>query len=139
MTVVSKRLSLATKGGGDCIDVTEQVRQELQASGVKNGTATVFITGTTASVAILEWEQGILEDFRALWERLAPQDRPYQHNIRQGDDNAHSHARAGVLGQSLVVPVVDGALTLGTWQRIVAVDFDTRRRTREIVLQFMGE
>jgi secondary thiamine-phosphate synthase enzyme len=70
---------------------------------------------------------------------VIPSDRKYHHDDRWGDDNGYSHLRASLLGPSLQVPIDGGSLLLGTWQQIVLLDFDNRPRTREIVLQLMGE
>jgi secondary thiamine-phosphate synthase enzyme len=74
-----------------------------------------------------------------MWQRTVPRDIPYRHDLRWGDGNGFSHVRASLLGASLVVPFINKKLTLGTWQQIILVDFDNRPRSREIVLQIMGE
>lgn len=135
--VVTRRLNVQTKGASDIIDITPDVQREVQAAGLKAGTATVFVQHTTAAVTVIELEPGLLLDTRALWERLVPGDTPYKHNVH--DDNGHAHLRAALQGPSLVVPFVDGKLALGRWQRIVLLDFDTRPRSRELVVQVMGE
>ncbi len=137
--VVTRRLRLRTGGDCDIINITPEVHKELANSGLSSGTVTVFVMGTTVSVAMIEYEAGLLQDMKELWDRLVPRGLPYQHNIRNNDNNAHSHMRAGTQGPSLVVPFVDKALTIGTWQQIALIDFDTRPRTRDLVLQFIGE
>lgn len=135
--VLTRRLGVQTKGACDIIDITHDVQREVQATGLKAGTATVFVCHTTAALTIIENEPGLVQDVKALWERLIPNGMQYRHNVH--DDNAHAHLRAALHGPSLVVPFVEGKLTLGTWQRIVLVDFDTRPRSRELVVQVMGE
>jgi secondary thiamine-phosphate synthase enzyme len=89
---------------------------------------------------IIEDEPGIRADTKDLWERLIPPDPGLQHNtLNAGEDNAHSHLRGHLQGPSVTVPFADGALLLGTWQQIVIVDFDTRARARDVVIQMMGE
>ena len=132
--VVTGKISLKTKGNCDIIDITAQVASQLAVSGVVNGTITVFVTGSTAGVTTMEFESGLLADFKAMWERLAPQNVAYKHN-----DNGHSHVRASLLGPSLTVPFNNKKLGLGTWQQIVVVDFDNRPRAREIIVQIVGE
>lgn len=134
----TKRLRFSTRGNGDMQDITRQVQEEVASSGLQSGTTTVFVAHSTAAVTVIEYESGLLHDFPAALERLAPQRMAYDHN-RAGDDNGHAHVRASLLGPSLVVPVAEGRLTLGTWQRIALVDFDTGPRNREVVLQVMGE
>ena len=137
--VVTKRIKIQTKGHCDLIDITPQVRQEVADSGINSGTVTLFMAGSTAGLSTIEFEAGLLSDFQNMWERSVPRSIPYQHDRRWGDGNGHSHVRASLLGASLVIPFNDKTLTLGTWQQIVAVDFDNRNRQREVVLQIMGE
>ncbi len=139
MAVDTARRSIASRGNGDILDVTGDVAEAVRGSGIANGVATVFVTGSTAALTTLEFEPGLVHDLKAAFERLYPREMEYRHHQRWGDDNGHSHVRASMLGPSLVVPVCDGKLTLGTWQQIVLVDFDTRPRTREFVVQVMGE
>jgi secondary thiamine-phosphate synthase enzyme len=139
MTVVTKNITFYTRGNCDIINVTSQVAGEVEQSGVSNGTVTLFITGSTAGVTTIEHEPGLLGDFKDMWDRVIPQNIPYGHNKAWGDGNGHSHVRASVLGASLTIPFVNTRLTLGTWQQVVFVDFDNRSRSREMVLQIMGE
>jgi secondary thiamine-phosphate synthase enzyme len=139
MTVVTKNIAFNTRGNCDIIDVTSQVAREVEQSGVSNGTVTLFITGSTAGVTTIEHEPGLLGDFKDMWDRVIPQNIPYGHNRAWGDGNGHSHVRASVLGASLTIPFVNTRLTLGTWQQVVFVDFDNRSRSREMVLQIMGD
>jgi len=115
------------------------VAREVEQSGVSNGTVTLFISGSTAGVTTIEYEPGLLGDFKNMWDRVIPQDIPYEHNKAWGDGNGHSHVRASMLGASLTIPFVEKRLTLGTWQQIVFIDFDNRSRSRKMVLQIMGE
>jgi len=137
--VVTRRISLKTRGNGDIIDITPQVEQQVAGTEIKNGTATLFVTGSTAGITTIEFESGLLADFQEMWARSIPQNIPYNHDRRWHDGNGHSHVRASLLGASLVVPFSDKKLALGTWQQIVLVDFDNRPRSREIILQIMGD
>jgi len=140
MPVKSVPLRLNMKGKTQVENVTDLVRKALTGTGLKAGLVTVFIKHTTASVMIIEDEPGIRADTKAVWDRLVPADPDWQHNTRNaGEDNAHSHLRGQLQGQSVTIPFNDGALTLGTWQQIVVVDFDTRARTRDLVVQVIGE
>ena len=136
--VVTERISLSTKGDGDIVDITPEIEARLAGSGVKDGIVTVFVTGSTAGVTTIEYEPGLVADFQALWQRIAPKGVPYHHDQRWGDANGYSHIRASLLGASLVIPFHNGKLALGTWQQVVLVDFDNRPRTREVVVQVMG-
>ena len=137
--VITRKISLQTEGNCDIIDITPQVQQQLAESDINNGTVTIFIAGSTAGITTIEFESGVLSDLQDMWERLVPRNTPYNHDRRWGDGNGYSHVRASLLGASLVVPFSDKRLILGTWQQIVMIDFDNRARSRQIVLQIMGE
>ena len=139
MTVVTKDITLQSKGDCDIIDITSQVARNAEESGVNSGTVTLFIVGSTAGITTIEYEPNLLSDFKNMWDRLTPRNIPYEHDKTWGDGNGHSHVRASMLGASLTIPFVNKRLTLGTWQQIVLVDFDNRPRSREIVIQIMGE
>ncbi|MBI4187785.1 MAG: YjbQ family protein [Chloroflexi bacterium] len=137
--VITGKISLQTKGHCDIIDITPQVEREVTGAKINSGTVTLFVAGSTAGVTTIEFESGLLSDFKAMWERNVPQNISYEHNQRWGDGNGYSHVRASLLGASLVVPFSDKKLALGTWQQIVLVDFDNRPRSRQVVMQIMGE
>jgi secondary thiamine-phosphate synthase enzyme len=139
MTVVTKDITLQSKGDCDIIDITSQVARNAEESGVSSGTVTLFIVGSTAGITTIEYEPNLLSDFKNMWDRLTPRNIPYEHDKTWGDGNGHSHVRASMLGASLTIPFVNKRLTLGTWQQIVLVDFDNRPRSRKIVIQIMGE
>lgn len=139
MTVTSKTIRLSTKGHCDIVDITSEVAREVSDSGISNGTATIFITGSTAGVTTIEFEPGLLADFKDMWDRVIPKNIPYQHDRAWGDGNGHSHVRASLLSASLTIPFINKRLTLGTWQQIVLVDFDNRPRSREVAIQVIGE
>lgn len=120
-------------------DITGGVEQAILESGVVNGVVVVFVVGSTAAITTIEYEPGLVQDMHTAMERIAPRDAPYAHEARWHDDNGHSHIRASLLGPSLTVPIVNGRMTLGPWQQIVLIDFDTRPRTRTVHVQVMGE
>lgn len=127
-----------TSSGTDVLDLTGDVSDFVQQSGVSNGWVVVFVPGSTAGVTTIEYESGVVEDLKDAIERTAPRDIPYAHDARWGDGNGYSHVRAALMGPSLYVPVIDGRLCLGTWQQIVLCDFDNHPRTRRIVVQAGG-
>lgn len=137
--ILNEKISLTTQGNSEIIDITGQVRDILKEKGISNGILTVFIPGSTGAITTIEYESGALEDMQNLLETIAPQNKNYKHNLRWGDGNGHSHLRSALLGPSLVVPIVDGSLTLGTWQQIVFIDCDNRPRQRSIEIQIVGE
>ncbi len=137
--VTTRYIELETEGHGDIHNITEQVAGAVRDSGLQAGTVTVFTPSATSALTTLEYESGCVADLNRLLDEIIPPERDYQHNLRWGDGNGHSHVRAALLGPSLAVPFVDGQLTLGTWQQIVFCDFDNRSRQRELVVQIMGE
>ena len=139
LTVVTKQLSLNTEGEGDIIDLTGMVSKAVSESGVENGVVTVFVPGATGALTTIEYEPGLLMDFPNMLERVAPKSIVYEHEKRWHDGNGHSHVRASLIGPSLTVPIVKGELTLGTWQQIVFLELDVRKRSRNLTLQIVGE
>ena len=137
--VVTKEISLQSQGNGDIIDITPEVRKRLAEADIGSGTVSLFISGSTACLTTIEFEPGLVADFKQMWERAVPRDITYQHDRAWGDGNGHSHVRASLLGASLVIPFSDKKLALGTWQQIVVVDFDNRARSRQVVVQIMGD
>ena len=134
------RFQVRTHGDTHVLDITGQVAQVLADSGVREGILVAFVVGSTAGITTTEAEPGLLtHDLKAFFDRIAPADAYYKHEETWHDDNGHAHIRASLLGPSITVPVVDSRMTLGTWQQIVLLDFDTRGRQREIVVQIVGE
>jgi len=121
------------------IDITGEVQQILKSTDVNDGVVTLFVAGSTGALTTIEYEPGLLYDFPAMLERVAPKGIVYEHEKRWHDGNGHSHVRASLIGPSLAVPFNDQRLTLGTWQQIVFIELDTRSRRREIILQIIGE
>lgn len=139
MAVETLGISFRTRGDGDTVDLTPELAAGVRESGIATGVATLFIGGSTAGLTTIEYEPGAVADLNDVFEGIAPRERDWRHHLRWGDQNGHSHVRAALLGPSLCVPFVDGELTLGTWQQVVLVDFDDRPRSREVVVQLMGE
>ncbi|MGB7581015.1 MAG: secondary thiamine-phosphate synthase enzyme YjbQ [Sedimentisphaerales bacterium] len=138
--VVTKKIQVSTKGNSEVIDLTPQAVKAVAESGVSAGTATFFVIGSTAAITTTEYEPGLVNhDIKAAFEKIAPRNARYEHEETWHDDNGHSHVRASLLGPSLAVPIVDGKLTLGTWQQIILIDFDTRSRSRQVICQIIGE
>ncbi|MBU1319727.1 MAG: secondary thiamine-phosphate synthase enzyme YjbQ [candidate division Zixibacteria bacterium] len=128
-----------TKGDGDILDLTQQVSESVNKSGISSGIVTVFVPGSTAGITTIEFEPGLQKDLPEFFEKIIPRNKTYHHDETWGDGNGFSHLRAALVGPSLTVPVVSGKLILGTWQQIVLLDFDNRSRQREIVVQVIGE
>lgn len=132
-------MQVNTKGNADILEITSQVARLVGDSGMRNGIVTVFTPSSTSALTTIEYEPGCLSDLRRLFDEIVDSERHYAHNARWGDGNGHSHIRAALLGPSLTVPLTDGELTLGTWQQIIFVDFDTRPRRRALVVQVLGD
>ena len=139
MSVITSSIQLSTRGNADIHDITDQVTQAIRQSGLKSGTVTIFCPSSTSAITTIEYEPGVVNDLRRLFEEIIPSNRTYQHDAAWHDGNGHSHVRAAFLGPSLTVPFVDQSLTLGTWQQVIYIDFDNRPRKRELVLQIIGE
>ena len=139
MKLVTERLTRETKGFCDIVDITEEFCQALESSRILHGAATLFVVGSTAALTTIEFEPGLCQDLKELVEKLIPSNRRYHHDDRWGDDNGFSHLRASLFGPSLSIPIERGLPALGTWQQIVLLDFDNRPRTREIIVQILGD
>ena len=135
----SETISLSTKGFSDIIDITDRVVSVVGHSRIKDGLVTVFCPGSTGSITTIEYESGVLRDLQNAIEKAAPSNIPYEHDKRWGDGNGFSHVRAALMKPSLSIPMIKGRLTLGTWQQIVFIDFDNRKRERNLIVQIVGE
>lgn len=139
INTVTGYIEFATKGDADIIDITGEVSDAVSESGVTDGIVVVFAPGATGAVTTIEYESGLISDFKSMLERIAPQNITYAHNLRWGDGNGHSHVRASLLGPSLSVPLIDGRMQLGTWQQIIFIDLDNRPRDRKLIVQIVGD
>ena len=149
MKTYGQETQLRTAGGLSVSDITEEVREAVRASGITEGICCVYSPHTTCSVRVNEWETGFLEDFAVLLKRLVPTDHYYAHddwdrrteNICPEDmdfGNGHSHCMSMLLGPAgESVPVREGELCLGTWQRILFLELD-RERDRRWLVQVVG-
>ena len=139
MTVITRNIQIKSKSEDEIIDITDQVSKMVEESKIESGTVIVFVVGSTAAITTIEYEPGLQKDFPEMLSRLAPKDVEYAHDNTWHDGNGHSHVRASLIGPSLAIPIIEGQLTLGTWQQIVLVEMDTRPRERKIILQVIGE
>ena len=141
-------LIINTSAAPEFIDITERVISIVEKSEVTNGIATIFSRHTTSAIIIQENEPLLLNDMSSLLETLSPKNSRYGHNdftirtvnMNEGEcPNGHSHCQHLILGSSETVPVANGLLTLGQWQRVFVVELDESKVTpREIVVQVMG-
>ena len=139
MKVKNFKIRVKTKGFCDIHDLTPEAEKRIAESGVENGQAIFFVAGSTAGLTTVEYEPGLVKDLQEFFEKIAPKDKYYHHEEAWHDGNGFAHVRSSLLKPFLVVPVVEGKPTLGTWQQVVLIDFDNRPRNREVILQIMGE
>ena len=140
MDLTTKVIKLQTKGRTDIIDITGDVQQIVSGSGFEEGAAMIFAIGSTAGITTVEYEPGLVKtDLPKFFDKLAPYNDDYAHHNTWGDDNGAAHVRASLLGCSIMVPFKQGELYLGSWQQIIFIDFDTRPRSRQVVVQLYGE
>ena len=115
-------------------DITASVAEIVQKCGIQEGLCNVFIPGTTAGIILNENDRLLIEDFRMLFEKTAPEEKLYSH-----PSNAFSHLRASLTDCEKTIPVSNGGLVLGTWQNIILWEFDVNPRNRDIVVTVSGE
>ena len=142
--------SFRTTDCGQFVDMTDDVRELVERSDVQNGMALVYSPHTTCAVLINERERGFIEDFGGLMEELVPIKGAYRHDDLDArtenleDDpheipNGHAHCRHALLGSaSQAIPIVQGELQLGRWQRVFFLELD-RARDRRVLIQVMGD
>ena len=139
MTIITKDININSKGENDMVDLTTSISKAVEETKLTAGIVTIFVAGSTAAVTTIEYEPGLEIDFPKMLSRIAPKDVVYEHDKTWHDGNGHSHVRASLVGPSLTIPFKDNKLLLGTWQQVVLLEMDTRRRERKIILQIIGE
>ncbi|MCG8379457.1 MAG: secondary thiamine-phosphate synthase enzyme YjbQ [Proteobacteria bacterium] len=139
MKISNHRIQLNTRGFTQIVDITSEVQELIAGEGMKNGSVLISAIGSTTGITTLEYEPGLVKhDIAAMMDKLAPYGVDYEHNKTWGDDNGASHLRSALVGTSQTIPFENGNLMLGTWQQIVFIDFDTRPRNRQVVVQITG-
>ncbi len=118
-------------------DITKEVQKFVEENEKNDGAVLIFNIGSTGAITTIEYEPGLKKDFPRVMEKIAPYSDYYEHHKTWGDDNGSSHVKASIIGPSLVVPFKNKKLMLGTWQQIVVINFDTRKRKRRVVLQIL--
>ncbi len=139
MPIVTREIQVRTEGNSEVRDITDYVMRAVEESELTSGIVNVFCPGSTGGITTIEYESGVVADLKQVLDEITPPNRDYRHHQRWGDDNGASHIRAALVGPSLSIPFVQGRLTLGAWQQIVFIDFDTRPRSRRLVVQLIGE
>jgi secondary thiamine-phosphate synthase enzyme len=139
VTVRTNRFTEKTAGFCDIVDITAKINEFIERGQIRHGSIHVFVSGSTAALTTIEHEAGLIEDLKEFVEKLIPSNRRYHHDDRWGDDNGFSHLRASLFGPSVSIPIENSRPLLGTWQQVILLDFDNRPRTREIIVQLIGE
>lgn len=134
MKILTKEFSVRTRSKFDSIDITEQVSEGVK--GISEGVAYVIVKHTTCAITINEAESGLMKDYLNWAKKLVPPEGEYEHNLI--DNNGHAHVISSIIGNSRIVPITNGRLDLGTWQRIILLEFDGPR-TRTLLVKSMGE
>ncbi|GIU88328.1 MAG: hypothetical protein KatS3mg009_2843 [Acidimicrobiia bacterium] len=138
MQTCRREFTLETRGDGDVLDLTARAQEAIDESGLRDGVCTVFVAHSTCGVTTIEYEPGCTRDLNDVLEAITPRGRRWEHNVRNADTNGHSHVRAALVGPSVTVPFSGSRLDVGTWQRIVCIDFDDRPRSRRVIVQVLG-
>lgn len=134
MKIISKEFTIKTRNRFDSIDITDYVGEATK--GINNGIAYVIVKHTTCAVIINEAESGLMKDYLNWSRKLVPPEGEFEHNII--DNNGHAHIISSIIGNSRVIPITEGKLDLGTWQRVILLEFDGPR-TRTVLVKSMGE
>ena len=137
MTVINDKFTVHTDGNTDIKDITKLVKQVVYSHSLQNASVHVYVAGSTVSITNIEFEPGLLVDLPEALEKIAPVDKDYHHDATWHDGNGYAHVRASIVGNSTMVPLIDGALQLGQWQQIVLIDFDNKARTRTVYVQIV--
>lgn len=137
MAVYTENFNINTRGFTDIIDITQKVKSAVYNHNIKNGNVVVALAGSTASITTIEYEPGLLKDLPDVLDDVVPMNKQYHHDDTWHDGNGYAHVRAAIFGSSVSVPLIDGALLLGTWQQIVLIDFDNKPRSRHIYVQII--
>jgi secondary thiamine-phosphate synthase enzyme len=136
--VATRRWTLQLDAEFGHADITGDLQALVGEAGIERGVVTVQMLGSTGAITTIEYESGALSDLKQALDRIAPPNADYAHNARWGDGNGFSHVRSAVLKTSLSLPVVDGELSVGTWQQVVAINLDNRDRERQLVAVLVG-
>lgn len=137
MPIINGKITLETKGFTDIVDVTKEVENIVDSHKIDTGQVLAYVTGSTACITSMEYEPGLIQDLPDILDKLIPMDYPYKHDEKWHDGNGYAHIRSSIIGNSLNIPIVNGSLSLGTWQQIVLIDFDNKPRTRQVIVQII--
>jgi len=134
----TRHLKLSTKGHGDIMNITAQLESLITEENIQDGILFISVIGSTAGLTTMEYESGLEKDVKEFFRHLIPPKEEYAHNLTWNDNNAHAHLCSSLLKAHLFVSVTAGKLDVGTWQQIVLIDFDIRKRERVIVVKILA-
>lgn len=137
MTVINEKFIVHTKGNTEIKDITRQVQNAVYKHNLTNAVVHVYVAGSTVSITNIEYEPGLLKDLPEALDKIAAVNSEYHHDETWHDGNGYAHVRASIVGNSTMVPLIEGALQLGQWQQIVLIDFDNKARTRTVYVQIV--
>lgn len=137
MTVINEKFIVHTKGNTEIKDITRQVQNAVYKHNLSNAVVHVYVAGSTVSITNIEYEPGLLKDLPEALDKIAAVNSEYHHDETWHDGNGYAHVRASIVGNSTMVPLIEGALQLGQWQQIVLIDFDNKARTRTVYVQIV--
>jgi secondary thiamine-phosphate synthase enzyme len=133
--IETHKIEISTDGENDILNITDEIQRIVEQSELQDGTANLFLQSTTSGLTIIEWEKGILSDFRNAMERIAAKSGIYEHELAWHDGNGHSHVRSAIVGVTISLPFAKKKLLLGQWQQIVLAEFDVKPRRRSLIIQ----
>ena len=137
-SIFFESIEVKLRTGPDILDITPELERLIKKLSIENGSLLATMVGSTGSLTTIEYEPGVVEDLKRAVDRLAPPGVEYEHEKAWHDGNGHSHVQAALLGPSLVLPIRNKRLKLGTWQQAVAINHDNRPRTRSIEVTITG-
>lgn len=138
MALIHEKFTVHTKGNCDIVDITNDVKNMVYRHSLLNAVVYVYVAGSTVSITNIEYEPGLIKDLPEVLDKIVPVDKEYHHDEMWHDGNGYAHIRASIVGNSTMVPLIDGALHLGQWQQVVLIDFDNKARTRTVHVQILS-
>ena len=137
--LITKSIEINTNGFTDIIDITPELQKILKEANYQEGQMLVFVPGSTAALTTVEFEPGLQKDLKEFFEGWIPMNCRYHHNETWHDGNGYAHVRSSMLKPFLTIPFHKARLLLGTWQQVILIDFDNRKRNRNLVVQLAGK
>lgn len=138
MKIITRELIVSAGGNCDIKNISDEVQGIIKTSKLTEGSCNITSIGSTASVTTIEYEPALIKDFSKVLDKLIPAYSKYLHNDTWGDNNGHSHLRSSIIGTSINIPFIKGELLLGTWQQIIIINFDNKKRDRRVAVQLIG-